>query len=85
MKKMIYSSVLFAMLVAACRKESVNSNGKNPYGDPVLPSITLKTENGTSPDRGYVNDLITIKGKGFLSHKDDLLLQFNGTAATIVE
>ncbi len=82
---MIYSSVLFAMLVAACRKESVNSNGKNPYGDPVLPSITLKTENGTSPDRGYVNDLITIKGKGFLSHKDDLLLQFNGTAATIVE
>jgi uncharacterized delta-60 repeat protein len=71
--------------LAACTKEAVNSNGKNPYGDPILPAINFAEEGAITPAKGYVNEEVTIKGKGFLAVKDKLTILFNGTAASIVK
>jgi uncharacterized delta-60 repeat protein len=68
----------------ACTKEKVNSNEKGPYGDPVLPAITFAEEDPITPVKGYVNDEVTLKGKGFLAVKDKLRILFNGTSASIL-
>ncbi len=76
----------FAMIAmsAACTREVVESNGKNPYGDPVLPSIIF-AENSVNPAKGYVNDEVLIRGTGFLKHKDKLEVMFNSEKAEIIE
>lgn len=71
-------------LAAACTRETVNSNGKNPYGDPVLASIIF-AENSVNPAKGYVNDEVLIRGTGFFKHKDKLEVSFNGEKAEILE
>lgn len=80
---LLFGGALLAGL-AACTKEAVNSSGKNPYGDPVLPAINFAEEGAITPTKGYVNDEVTIKGNGFLAIKDKLIILFNGTAGTIV-
>jgi uncharacterized delta-60 repeat protein len=85
MKRTIYAYLLLGAALAACTKETVNSNGKNPYGDPVLPAINFAEENAITPARGYINDEVTLKGKGFLAVKDKLTVLFNGTSAPIVK
>lgn len=87
MKSNIYQGMLaLAMIagVAACTKESVDSNGKNPYGDPVEASIIF-AENSVNPAKGYVNDEVLVRGTGFLKHKDKLEILFNGEKAEILE
>lgn len=87
MKTRLYQGMLaLAMVagVAACTKETVNSSGKNPYGDPVLPSI-LFAENSVNPAKGYVNDEVLVRGTGFFKHKDKLEILFNGEVAEIME
>ncbi len=88
MKRSIYqyfACTLAGMaLLAACKKETVNSSGKSPYGDPVLPSIVF-AENAIDPGKGAVNDEIVIKGTGFRALKDKLEMQFNGIAGRILE
>ncbi|MGX5818881.1 IPT/TIG domain-containing protein [Chitinophaga lutea] len=86
MKKFNYKSALCALMVfSSCAKESVNSDGKNPYGDPVLPSITFAEKGALSPAFGYVNDEVVLKGKGFLTNKDKMTILFNGIQAPILE
>ncbi|RPE08536.1 DUF5008 domain-containing protein [Chitinophaga lutea] len=77
-------SIAAVALLAACQKESVNSDGGSPYGEPVLPAISFAEERALTPGKGFANDEITIKGKGFLAVKDRLVIQFGGTAGTIV-
>ncbi|WP_341840033.1 IPT/TIG domain-containing protein [Chitinophaga caseinilytica] len=71
-------------LLAACTRETVNSSGKNPYGDPILPSITF-AENSVNPAKGFVNDEVLVRGTGFLKNKDKLEVLFNGEKAEILE
>lgn len=85
MKRVIYACLLLGVTLAACTKESVNSDGKGPYGDPVLPAINFAEEQAISPARGKVGDEVVLKGKGFLAVKDNLKVLFNGTAAPIVK
>ena len=88
MKRTIHKGLIGGIaamaLLAACRKESVNSSGEGPYGDPVLPAISFAEERALTPGKGFSNDEITIKGKGFLAVKDKLVIQFGGTPGTIV-
>lgn len=85
MKRSIYACLLLGTVMAACTKDTVNSGGKGPYGDPVLPAINFAEEGAIMPAKGYVNDEVTLKGKGFLAVKDKLNILFNGTSAPIVK
>lgn len=85
MKRTIYACLLLGAALAACTKETVNSDGKGPYGDPVLPAINFAEEESISPARGSVGDEVTLKGKGFLAVKDNLKVLFNGTSAPILK
>lgn len=85
MKIVIYACLLLGITLAACTKETVNSDGKGPYGDPVLPAINFAEEESISPARGKVGDEVTLKGRGFLAVKDNLKVLFNGTAAPIIK
>lgn len=84
MKRTIYACLLLGAALAACTKETVNSDGKGPYGDPVLPAINFAEEQAIVPARGKVGDEVVLKGKGFLKVKDNLKVLFNGTAAPII-
>ncbi|WP_173002967.1 IPT/TIG domain-containing protein [Chitinophaga sp. SYP-B3965] len=85
MKRTIYVCILLGSLLAACTKETVNSNAQGPYGDPVLPAINFAEESAIIPAKGKVGDEVVLKGKGFLAVKDNLKVLFNGTAAPIIK
>ncbi|WP_198652021.1 IPT/TIG domain-containing protein [Chitinophaga deserti] len=83
----IYLGMLSLVMIAgmaACTRETVNSDGRNPYGDPVLASIIF-AENAVRPAKGFVNDEVLVRGTGFLKHKDKLEISFNGEKAEILE
>lgn len=82
MKRYIYLIVLLAGL-GACKKEAVNTNGKNPYQETVLPAIYINKD-GINPVKGHVGDEVVIAGKGFEKSKDKLSILFNGVKATII-
>lgn len=85
MKRITYACLLLGAALVACTKESVNSNEKGPYGDPVLPAINFAEEQAISPAKGKVGDEVILKGRGFLAVKDNLKVLFNGTAAPIIK
>lgn len=82
MKRYIYLIALLAGL-GACKKEAVNTNGKNPYQETVLPAIFIN-KNGISPAKGRVGDEVVISGKGFEKNKDKLSILFNGVKAAVI-
>ncbi|WP_160716511.1 IPT/TIG domain-containing protein [Chitinophaga solisilvae] len=75
--------IMMLFMVLACKKESVNTSGNDPYQETVLPAILI-AKDGISPAKGNVNDEVTIRGKGFLVNKDRLSVLFNGAKADIV-
>ncbi|CAL1519702.1 IPT/TIG domain-containing protein [Chitinophaga sp. MM2321] len=82
MKKYTYLLVLL-LGMGACKKEAVNSNGKDPYQETVVPAISINKD-GISPGKGSVNDEVTIAGKGFEANKDKLSILFNNVKATVL-
>jgi len=71
------------LCLPGCSKDNVAQSGKDPYQDTVTPAILI-SKGGVLPDRGYVNDEITIRGKGFRDHQTELSILFNGQAGTIL-
>ncbi|MBO9732167.1 MAG: DUF5008 domain-containing protein [Chitinophaga sp.] len=82
MKKYICLIALMATL-GACKKESISTNGKNPYQETVLPAIYINKD-GISPGKGRPGDEVVIMGKGFEKNKDKLSILFNGVKAAVV-
>ncbi|MBS0031559.1 IPT/TIG domain-containing protein [Chitinophaga sp. 22321] len=82
MKRYIYLIALLAGL-GACKKETVSTNGKNPYQETVLPAISINKD-GINPVKGKVGDEVVIAGKGFEKNKDKLSILFNGVKAAVV-
>lgn len=80
---------LFIATIAAwaclqgCSKDNVANSGKDPYQDTVAPAILI-AKAGVLPDRGRVNDEITIRGKGFKEHQAQLSILFNGQPGNIL-
>jgi uncharacterized delta-60 repeat protein len=84
MKRYIYLIALLALAaLGACTKEAVNSNGKDPYEETVLPAILINKD-GISPARAHVGEEVVISGKGFEENKDKLSILFSGVKADII-
>ena len=84
MKRYIYLIALLALTaLGACTKEAVNSNGKDPYQETVLPAILINKD-GISPARAHVGEEVVISGKGFEQNKDKLSILFSGVKADII-
>lgn len=71
------------LCLQSCSKDNIAKSGKDPYQDTVTPAILI-SKGGVAPDKGYVNDEITIRGKGFKDHQSVLSILFNGQAGTIL-
>ncbi|HVI48117.1 MAG TPA: IPT/TIG domain-containing protein [Chitinophaga sp.] len=81
--KTFVTFILLLTICYACKKESVSSNGKDPYDDNVQPAVII-SKNGISPAKGAPNDEVTVSGKGFAKNKDKLVILFNGQRADII-
>ncbi len=75
--------IIYLLCMQACSKDNIGQSGKDPYQDTVLPAILI-SKGGVTPDKGYMNDEITIRGKGFKEHQQELSILFNGQAANIL-
>lgn len=71
------------LCLQGCSKDNIAQSGKDPYQDTVTPAILINKA-GVLPNRGYINDEITIRGKGFKEHQSELSILFNGQAGNIL-
>ncbi|HEY8917458.1 MAG TPA: IPT/TIG domain-containing protein, partial [Chitinophaga sp.] len=76
--------IIAGICLQACSKDDVASSGKDPYKDTVSPAILI-SKGGVLPDRGHINDEITIRGKGFKAHQQELSILFNGQPGTLID
>jgi uncharacterized delta-60 repeat protein len=83
LKHFIIAIIAAWLCLPGCSKDNVASSGKDPYQDTVTPAILI-SKGGVLPDRGRVNDEITIRGKGFKQHEAELSILFNGRAGNIL-